>query len=53
MFLYLADSTMPEGDKVAQKIVLESRHFDLINGLLHHENPHSSGKWYVAVPTTL
>ena len=53
MFWYLADGTMPEHNKVARKIVLESRHFDLIDGLLHHENPHSPGKWCVAVPTTL
>lgn len=53
MFLYLADSALPEDDKVARKIVLESHHFDLLDGVLHHENPHSPGKWCVAVPTTL
>jgi phospholipid-translocating ATPase len=53
MFLYLADGTLPEDDKVARKTVLESRHFDLLDGVLHHENPHSPGKWCVAVTTRL
>ena len=53
MILYLADGTLPEDEKVARKVVLESRHFDLLDGVLHHENPHSPGRWCVAVPTTL
>ena len=47
MFLYLEDG------KEVQKIVLEGRHSDLLDGVLHHENPHSPGKWCVAAPTTL
>ena len=53
VILYLADSTPPEDEKIAQKIVLESCHFDLLDDVLHHENPHSPGKWCVAVPMML
>ena len=45
MTLYFADGTLPEDEKVARKVVLESRHFDLLDGVLHHENPHSPGRW--------
>lgn len=53
MFLYLADGTLPEDEKIARKVVLESCHFDLLDDVLHHENPHSPGKWCVAVPMML
>ena len=53
MYLYLSDGTLPEEEKLARKIVLESRHFDLLDGILHHENPHSPGKWCLAVPVSL
>ena len=44
MFLYPSEGMLPE-EKLTQKIVLESRHFDVLDGVLHHENPHSPGKW--------
>ena len=53
MFLYLADGILPDDEKVARRIILESRHFDLLDGVLHHENPQSPGTWCTAVPTTL
>ena len=53
MYWYLSDGTLPEEEKLARKIVLESRHFDLLDGILHHENPHSPGKWCLAVPVSL
>ena len=53
MFLYLADGVLPEEDKTARKVVLESRHFDLLDGVLHHENPNSPGRWCLAVPQEL
>ena len=51
MFLYLLQREIPEGQKEARRIVLESPHFDLLDGTLHHENPHSPGRWCLAVPT--
>ena len=53
MYLYLCKGTVPEDEKLARKTVLESRHFDLLDGVLHHENPHNPGKWCLAVPVSL
>ena len=53
MYSYLSDGTLPEEEKIARKIILESRHFDLLDGILHHENTHSPGKWYLAVQVSL
>ena len=53
MYWYLADGTLPEEEKLARKIVLEGHHFDILDGILHHENPHSPGKWCLAVPVSL
>ena len=44
---------LPEDQKVARKIVLESQHYQRINGFLHHENPNQPGRWCVVVPTKL
>lgn len=32
------------------KIVLHSSNFDVIDGILQHENPNSPGRWCVAIP---
>ena len=53
VYLYLSNGTLPEEERLARKAVLESRHFDLLDGVLHHENPHSPGKWCLAVPVSL
>ena len=53
MYWYLTDGTLPEEEKLARKTVLEGRHFDILDGVLHHENPHSPGKWCLAVPVSL
>ena len=53
MFAYLADGVLPDEDKSARKVILESRHFDLLDGVLHHENPHTPGRWCLAVPEEL
>ena len=53
MYSYLSEGTLPEEEKLARKIVLESRHFDLLDGVLHHENPHRPGKWCLTVPVSL
>ena len=37
-------------EKMARKIVLQSKYFDLIDETLHHENPLFPGKWCLAVP---
>ena len=53
IYSYLSDGTLPADEKLARKVVLESRHFDLLDGVLHHENPHRPGKWCLAVPVSL
>ena len=50
MYSYLSHGTLPE---VAQKVVLESRHFELLDSVLHHESPHRPGSWCLAVPVAL
>lgn len=44
MSMYLSEGMLPEEDKAARRVILESRHFDLLDGVLHHENPHTSGR---------
>lgn len=53
MFAYLSEKVLPEEDRCAHRIVLESRHFDLCDGVLHHESVHFPGTWCVAVPINL
>ena len=36
---YLKSGTLPEDENLAKKIVLESAQYDVISGVLHHENP--------------
>ena len=53
MFMYLSEKVLPEDDRLARRITFESRHFDLLDGVLHHESPHYPGRWCTAVPTSL
>ena len=50
---YHSHGLLPDDQKVARKIVLESQHYEMINGVLHHENPNQPGRWCVVVPTKL
>ena len=47
---YLKDGTLPGDDKEAKKVVLCSKYCDMIDGILHHENPSFPGRWCVAIP---
>ena len=53
MYSYLFHGTLPEDKGLPQKVVLGSHHFDLLDGDLHHESPHSPGSWCLAVPVAL
>ena len=53
MFMYLLKGILPAEDKAACKVILESRHFDLLDGVLYHENPHTPGRWCLVVPSDL
>ena len=50
MLAYLQDRKLPEEDKLARRIVHESKLFTVINGVLYHENPVRSDQWCVVVP---
>ena len=50
---YHSHGLLPEDQKVARKIVLESQHYEMINGVLHHDNPNQPGRWCVVVATKL
>lgn len=53
VIIYLRDDVLPDDQKLARKLVLEGPQYDLINGVLHHENPHQPGSWRVVVPGSL
>ena len=50
LIAYIKDGDLPADDKQARHVVLEQPHFDLIDGILCHENPHFPGCWCTAVP---
>ena len=43
----------PESEKQAKKLVLESPQYDMVDGVLHNENPVAPGSWRVVVPKDL
>ena len=53
MLQYLTDGLLPEDEQVARKIVLGSKQYELIDGVLHFENPTYPGRWCVVVPQGL
>ena len=50
MIAYINDGSLPADDKQARRVILERPHFDLVDGVLHHENPHLPVRWCTAVP---
>ena len=50
---YHSHGLLPEDQNVARKIVLESQHYEMIDGVLHHENPNQPGRWCIVVPKKL
>ena len=38
MFAYLVNDILPEDDKVSRRLVLESKQFEVTDGVLYHEN---------------
>ena len=41
---YLEEKKLPEEEQHSKRIVLDSPHFELIEGVLYRENPHSPSK---------
>ena len=53
MLAYLQEGVLPEDDRNAPKIDLESKQLDVVNGVLWHEDPTRPGQLCVVVPTEL
>ena len=49
---YLECHTLPH-DRVAKRIVLESRRMEIIDGILYHEDVSNPGRWCIVVPKPL
>ncbi len=50
MVAYLKSGALPEDVKLARRVVLESKQFELVDGILYHENPVFPGRWCLVVP---
>ena len=50
MIAYIKEGSLPTDDKQARRVVLERSHFDLVDGILCHDNPHFPRRWCTAVP---
>ena len=50
---YLVCGSLPSDDQSARKVVLKSKNFELIDGLLHHKDPACPGRWCLVVPKEL
>lgn len=44
---------LPANEKLAKKLVLEQDQCNMIDGILHHENPANPGCWRIVVPKSL
>lgn len=50
---YLERDTLPADEAIARRIAIESKAFEMIDGVLHHESPSIPGRWCVVVPRKL
>ncbi len=50
MVAYLKSGVLAEDEKLARRVVLESKQFELVDGVLYHENPVFPGRWCLVVP---
>ena len=53
MLQYLSDKILPCDKVAATRIVMESKHYDLMDGVLRFENPAFPKRWCVVVPQEL
>jgi len=53
MFRYLSEGYLPSEEQSAWKVILESQHFYLVDGVLCHEHPHDVGPWCLTTPVSL
>ena len=53
MLRYLQESTLPDDEKSANRMVAESKQYDVIDGVLHFENSSFLTRWCIVVPEQL
>ena len=49
MLHYLQDGTLPEDEKLAKRLVAESKQRDIIDGVLYFENSAFPSQWCIVV----
>ena len=49
----LTDGILPDDERLAKKLLWESRQYEMIDGVLHYENPAYPKRWCVVVPQGL
>ena len=52
-FQYLEEHKLPTSETESRRIVLECEKLEVIDGILHHDNPVDSSQWCVVVPSDL
>ena len=50
---FIEREELPEDEKLAKKLALEQDQYEMIDGILHHENPANPGQWRIVVPKSL
>ena len=50
---YVKDGDVPEDQQLVKRLALEGTQYTLIDGVLHHENPHQPGELRMVVPASL
>ncbi len=53
IFRYLEEGILPGDDHYAKRLALEKSRFEVVDGVLYHENPDVPGVWRIAVPRAL
>ena len=49
-FQYLEEQKLPTSESESRRIVLECENFEVIDGVLYHDNPVDASQWCVVVP---
>ena len=49
-FEYFEQGVIPTDDKAARKLIMECKKYELVDGVLHFENPSFPGRWCIVVP---
>ena len=53
MLTYLDKESLPDDEKQAKQLLLKQSQFNLMDGVLHYEDPKSPGYWHLVVPKEL